>query len=94
MSEHKASVHQVERHKTTGGITFVVKCCGEHEHSVHIQNPGLHTQEELEKRVAWEKEEAVRRHRSHLAAEEFLRRMQEPGGSGIAEWPKGDCETC
>jgi hypothetical protein len=75
MSEHKTSLHQVSRHKATGGITFVVKCCEEHEHSVHIQNPGLYSQEELERRVAWEKEEAVRRHTSHLAAEEFLKRL-------------------
>ncbi|MBZ5522445.1 MAG: hypothetical protein LAP21_09420 [Acidobacteriia bacterium] len=75
MSEHITSLHKVERHKTSGGITFVVKCCGEHEHSVHIQNPGQHSQEELKKRVAWEKEEAARRHASHLAAEEFVRQL-------------------
>ena len=84
MNKHKTSLHEVKRDKTTGGITFVVKCCGEHEHSVHIQNPGLHSQEELAKRVLWEKEEAERRHESHLAAEEFLRSFVEPVGDGNA----------
>ena len=95
MSEHKVVLHEVTRHKATGGITFVVKCCGEHEHSVHIQNPGLHSLEELKKRVAWEKEEAARRHQSHLAAEEFLRSFAEAGGGSreMPEWP-GECKEC
>ena len=30
-----------------GGVEFVVRCCGTHEKSVHIQHPGRYSQEEL-----------------------------------------------
>jgi hypothetical protein len=86
MRDHKVTIHKIERHKTTGGIAFVLKCCGEHEHSVHIQQPGKYTKEELARMIEDHKTSVAEQHESHVVAEEFVREL--------AGEPSEDCQDC
>jgi len=86
MPQHNVTIHNVERHKTTGGIAFVLRCCGEHEHSVHIQQPGKFTREELARAIEDHKTSVAEQHESHVAAEEFVRQW--------AGLPSDKCEDC
>lgn len=56
-----------------GGVEFVVRCCGTHEKSVHIQLPGKYSQEELLRIRDQHLEEVAQEHANHQAATEFLR---------------------
>ena len=70
---HTVTIHNVERHKAPGGIAFLLKCCGEHEHTVHIQQPGRFSRDELLRVVEDHKASVAEQHESHLRAEEFVR---------------------
>ena len=83
---HNVTIHNVERHKATGGITFLLKCSGEHEHSVHIQHPGKFSRDELLRVIEDHKASVAEQHESHLRAEEFIR--------DIAGSPAKECQEC
>jgi hypothetical protein len=83
---HNVTIHNVERHKATGGIAFVLKCCGEHEHSVHIQQPGKFTQQELLRVIEDHKSNVAEQHESHIVAEDFIRQL--------AGLPVQECKEC
>ncbi|HEV2992118.1 MAG TPA: hypothetical protein VG759_27020 [Candidatus Angelobacter sp.] len=83
---HDVTIHNIERHKTTGGIAFVLKCCGEHEHSVHIQQPGKFSRDELSRMIEDHKIRVAKQHESHLRAEEFVR--------ALASGPVEACGEC
>ena len=72
---HNVTIHKVERHKATGGISFLLRCCGEHEHTVHIQQPGRYTREELARAIEDHKASVAQQHESHLVAEDFIRQL-------------------
>jgi len=86
MKNHKVTLHNIVRHKATGGIAFVLRCCGEHEHSIHIQQPGKYTREELARTIEDHKASVAEQHESHIAAEEFVREL--------AGLPAGECQEC
>ena len=83
---HSVTLHNIERHKTTGGIAFVLRCCGEHEHSVHIQQPGKYSREELLRVIEDHKAVVAEQHESHMVAEEFIRQL--------AGAPVQGCKDC
>lgn len=83
---HNVTIHNIERHKATGGITFLLNCCGEHEHSVHIQQPGKFSRDELLRMIEDHKTSVAEQHESHLRAEEFVRH--------IAGLPAKECHEC
>jgi hypothetical protein len=83
---HEVTIHNVERHKATGGIAFVLRCCGEHEHSVHIQQPGRYSREELLRVIEDHKASVAEQHESHVVAEEFIREL-----TGA---PSSECKEC
>lgn len=83
---HNVTIHNIERHKTTGGIVFVLKCCGEHEHSVHIQQPGKFSRDELSRMIEDHKVRVAEQHESHLRAEEFIRQL--------GQLPGEECNEC
>ena len=58
---------------SVGGLEFVVRCCGTHERSVHIQHPGKHTQQELLRIRDQHLAEIAQEHANHEAAVEFLK---------------------
>ena len=60
------------RRSAVGGVQFVVRCCGTHEKSVHIQHPGKHTQEELLRIRDQHLADIAQEHANHEAAVEFL----------------------
>ena len=55
-----------------GGVEFVVRCCGKHEKSVHIQHPGKHSQAELLRIRDEHLAEVAQEHANHDAAVAFL----------------------
>ena len=55
-----------------GGVEFVVRCCGQHEKSVHIQHPGKHSHEELLRIRDQHLAEVAQEHANHEAAVSFL----------------------
>lgn len=61
-----------------GGVEFVVRCCGTHEKSVHIQHPGKHSQEELLRIRDQHLLEIAQEHENHEAAVEFLKQAASP----------------
>lgn len=83
---HNVTIHNIERHKATGGIAFVLRCCGEHEHSVHIQQPGKFTREELARTIEDHKASVAEQHESHVVAEQFVRQL-----TGV---PTDQCKEC
>ena len=83
---HNVTMHNVERHKATGGISFVLRCCGEHEHTVHIQQPGRYTREELARAIEDHKASVAEQHESHIMAEKFI--------CELADAPAGECKEC
>src|ERR1700746_1233428 len=56
-----------------GGVEFVVRCCGKHEKSVHIQHPGKHSQQELLRIRDQHLADVAQEHANHEAAVEFLK---------------------
>jgi hypothetical protein len=64
------------RSSAVGGVEFVVRCCGTHERSVHIQHPGKHTQEELVRIRDQHLEEIAQEHANHEAAVAFLAQLE------------------
>jgi hypothetical protein len=64
------------RNSAVGGVEFVVRCCGTHERSVHIQHPGKHTQEELVRIRDQHLEEIAQEHANHEAAVAFLAQLE------------------
>ena len=72
---HNVTIHNIERHKATGGIAFVLRCCGEHEHSVHIQQPGKYSRAELLRMIEDHKASVAEQHESHIVAEDFVRQL-------------------
>jgi hypothetical protein len=83
---HDVTIHNIERHKTTGGIAFVLRCCGEHEHSVHIQQPGKFSHDELLRMIEDHKTSVAKQHESHVVTEEFIRKLASaPVGEGCKE---------
>lgn len=83
---HNVIIHNIERHKSTGGIALVLKCCGEHEHSIHIQQPGKFSRDELLRVIEDHKASVAAQHESHLRAEEFIRE--------IAALAAQECKEC
>jgi hypothetical protein len=82
---HSVTIHNIERHRTTGGVAFVLKCCGEHEHSVHIQQPGKYSSAELLRVIEDHKASVAEQHESHIVAEEFIRQLAGVGVQGCKE---------
>ena len=72
---HNVTIHNIERHKATGGIAFVLRCCGEHEHSVPIQQPGKYSRLELLRMIEDHKASVAEQHESHIVAEDFVRQL-------------------
>ncbi|HKD14807.1 MAG TPA: hypothetical protein VKE71_09690 [Candidatus Angelobacter sp.] len=71
--EHQAVVIPGSvKSSAVGGVEFVVRCCGKHEKSVHIQHPGKHTQEELLRIRDQHLADVAQEHANHEAAIEFL----------------------
>ncbi|HEY6969382.1 MAG TPA: hypothetical protein VJA94_09260 [Candidatus Angelobacter sp.] len=75
-----------------GGVQFVVRCCGRHEKSVHIQHPGKHTQEELLRIRDQHLADVAQEHANHEAAVEFLAQHEQsahgtPGSSTLNTQP-------
>jgi hypothetical protein len=61
--------------RTAQGLAFTVKCCDEHEHSVHIQNAHEFADDidALKRVVADHQRQAAQNHANHLAVEQFLK---------------------
>ena len=60
-----------------GGIAFTVRCCDQHEQTIHIQQPGKHSQSEL---LRIQNDHMVRiaeEHANHVAALEFLKGQEQ-----------------
>ena len=71
--EHQAVVVPGSvRKSAVGGVEFVVRCCNEHDKSVHIQHPGKYTQQELLRIRDQHLAEVAQEHANHEAAVEFL----------------------
>ena len=75
-----------------GGVQFVVRCCGTHEKSVHVQHPGKHTQEELLRIRDQHLADVAQEHANHEAAVEFLAKHEQsahdtPGSSTFSTQP-------
>ena len=73
LNGHETTVHSIKR--TAQGIAFVVKCCGEHEHSVHIQSAHKFSKDKagLKRLYLQHQREVSEQHEAHLVAEEFVR---------------------
>ena len=65
------------KRSAVGGVQFVVRCCGRHEKSVHIQQPGKHTQEELLRIRDQHLTEVAQEHANQEAAVEFLKKNEQ-----------------
>jgi len=71
--EHQAVVVPGSvRKSAVGGVEFVVRCCNEHDKSVHIQHPGKYTQQELLRIRDQHLAEVAQEHANHEAAVRFL----------------------
>jgi len=72
--EHQALVVPGSiKSSAVGGVEFIVRCCGKHEKSVHIQHPGKHTQEELLRIRDQHLLDVAQEHANHESAIEFLK---------------------
>jgi len=100
--EHQAVVVPGSiKSSAVGGVEFIVRCCGKHEKSVHIQHPGKHTQEELLRIRDQHLADVAQEHANHEAAIEFLAQTAnlttETRHGGLAaqrhgeEQDQGDC---
>lgn len=74
--KHSAEIvpGSLKRNKITGGVEFRIRCCGELEKSVHLQN--LAAFENHDQRIAviqQHLDDHSARHAAEVAAEEFLR---------------------
>ena len=73
LKEHQAVVVPGSvKSSAVGGVEFVVRCCGKHEKSVHIQHPGKHSQGELLRIRDEHLAEVAQEHANHEAAVAFL----------------------
>jgi len=69
-----------------GGVEFIVRCCGVHEKSIHIQQPGKYTQAELARIRQDHLDEVAREHANNEAAIAFLA-QNETSQKGSCECP-------
>jgi hypothetical protein len=69
-----------------GGVEYIVRCCGVHEKSVHIQQPGKYTQAELLRIRQDHLDEVAREHANNQAAIAFLA-QNETSQKGSCECP-------
>ena len=78
------------RRSAVGGVQFVVRCCGRHEKSVHIQQPGKHTQEELLRIRDQHLMDVAQEHANQEAALEFLKQneQEQPRQQAIGKRPQ------
>ena len=77
MKEHRAQVVPGSVKKSAiGGVEFIVRCCNEHEKSVHIQNPGAYSREELLRIRDQHLADHAQEHANHEAAIEFLQNAE------------------
>jgi len=84
-----------------GGVEFVIRCCGKHEKSVHIQHPGRHSQDELLRIRDQHLLDVAQEHENHEAAVAFLAQnanlttgdpeARRTGGAGGYGSEAGDC---
>lgn len=81
LNGHETEVHSVKR--TAQGIAFVVRCCGEHEKSVHIQNAHKFAKDlpALKREILRYQREVSEEHEAHLVVEQFVRENVEAGGT-------------
>ncbi|GEM_PF-2621846 len=73
---HQATIKpgSLKRNLLSGGIEFVMVCCGAFERSGHIQNlAAFADNEERQARIEQELREHEEKHAAEEAAEEFLR---------------------
>jgi hypothetical protein len=72
---HETIVVQESIKRTPQGLAFTVRCCDEHEHSVHIQDAHkFHKDLKGLKRVIADHQRRVARdHAGHVAVEAFLK---------------------
>ena len=85
--EPKIKPGSIQRNVKSGGIEFVMVCCGEFERTGHIQNlAAFADNEERKARIDMELQEHAELHARELAAEEFLKQYSEPDVT--------DCPTC
>ena len=98
--EHQALVVPGSiKSSAVGGVEFIVRCCGKHKKSVHIQHPGKHTQEELLRIRDQHLLDVAQEHANHESAIEFLKqadRYVTPEAPKRTENPRqttptGDC---
>lgn len=75
---HESIVVPGSTKKTSiGGLSFVIRCCGEHEESVHIQQPGKHSQAELRRIQDDHLRRLAEDHANHAAAVAFVQSLEE-----------------
>jgi len=84
--EHQALVIPGSiKSSAVGGVEFIVRCCGKHEKSVHIQHPGKHTQEELLRIRDQHLLDVAQEHANHEAAVEFLKQAISSQQSALSQ---------
>jgi hypothetical protein len=72
------------RQSPVGGVEFVVRCCGVYEKSVHIQQAGRFTLEELLRVRQQHLDEVAKEHANLAAAHAFLA-QDEASAKGTCE---------
>lgn len=80
--KHQAIVVKESVRNTGHGIAFTLRCCeGENamESSVHLQNAGRYSQDELARVIGDYLEEHAQRHQDHLAAVAFVEKFAQEG---------------
>jgi hypothetical protein len=86
---HKPEIVEgsVQRQVLTHGVSFMIRCCGEHAVSVHIQNAGRFSPDEIRRVRDDYLQEVAEQHENLLAAEEAILGLDEPlsGYSGCCE---------
>lgn len=60
------------KRSATGGVEFIIRCCGQHEHSVHIQNPGKYSVDELRRLKEDHQHRVADDHHNDVMAVKFL----------------------
>lgn len=81
LNGHETKVHDVKR--TAQGIRFTVRCCDEHEASVHIQSAHKFSKDKqaLKRLFIKRQRDVSEDHEAHLVVAEFVKEFGEADDS-------------
>jgi hypothetical protein len=75
LNGHETQLVKDSIRRTPQGLAFTVRCCDDHEHSVHIQNAHQFAGDlnALKREILRHQREVSEQHAAHLLVEEFLK---------------------